>query len=118
MLTRRAATALLTGIAAAPSGARSANSRPGAVFYNAVGPGLTCWHADIGTAALTRQDSVTITVDAGGNWLLTAYNLPSAMSVHPLGPDGAIGAEISQASPIDCGVYAHQIRMMPSDRYS
>jgi 6-phosphogluconolactonase len=179
MLTRRAATALITGLAAGSSGARGANPQPGAVFYNAVGPSLTCWHADIGTAALTRQDSVTlpaliqyawrhpakpilyvassnfapmgnpegkhhltafridpatgalspfgasmairarpinITVDAGGNWLLTAYNLPSAMSVHPLGPDGAIGGEISQASPIDCGVYAHQIRMMPSDR--
>jgi 6-phosphogluconolactonase len=177
MLTRRAA--LLTGIAAAPSGARSAKAPLGAVFYNAVGPNLTCWHTDIGNAALTRQDSVTlpalvqyvwrhpaklvlyvassnfvpmgnpggkhhltafridpdtgalspfgasmairarpinITVDAGGNWLLTAYNIPSAMSVHPLGPDGAIGEEVRQAAPIDCGTYAHQIRMMPSDR--
>jgi len=31
------------------------------------------------------------TVDAGGKWLLTAYNVPSMMTVHPLGTDGAIG---------------------------
>jgi 6-phosphogluconolactonase len=179
MLTRRAATALLTGIVAAPSGARSAGSRLGAVFYNAVGPNLTCWHPEIGDAALTRQDSVTLpaliqyawrhptklifyvatsnfvpignpdgkhhltafridpttgalslfgtsvaiharpihmSVDAGGNWLLTAYNIPSGMSVHPLGPDGAIGVEVKQAAPIDCGIYAHQVRVMPSGR--
>jgi 6-phosphogluconolactonase len=179
MLTRRAATVLLTGIVAAPSGGRGASSNPGAVFYNAVGPTLTCWHPDIGNTALTRQDSVTLpalvqyawrhpakpilyvassnfvpmgspggkhhltafridpdtgalspfgapvaiharpihmSVDAGGNWLLTAYNLPSAMSVHPLGLDGAIGEEVRQAAPIDSGIYAHQVRMMPSNR--
>ena len=60
MLTRRAATALLAGVAAAPSGAWGANPRLGAVFYDAVGPDLACWHADIGNAALTRQGSVTL----------------------------------------------------------
>jgi len=55
-----------------------------------------------------------MTVDPGGNWLLTAYNNPSAITVHPLGPDGAIGEEVSQAAPIDCGICAHQIRVMPS----
>jgi hypothetical protein len=29
-------------------------------------------------------------VDAEAKWLLTAYNIPSTMSVHPLGPDSAI----------------------------
>ncbi len=33
---------------------------PGAVFYDAVGPELTCWQADIVTATLTRQGSVTL----------------------------------------------------------
>lgn len=179
MLTRRAATGLLATMAAVPSKAWSADPHPRAVFYNAVGPNLTCWHPDIGAAALTRQDSVTlpalvqyvwrhptqpilyvassnfipmgnpdgkhhlsafrinsatgalspfgapvpirarpinITVDAAGRWLLTAYNLPSTMSVHPLGPDGAIGEEVKQDAAIDGGVYAHQIRMMPSGK--
>jgi 6-phosphogluconolactonase len=179
MLTRRAATALLFGAAAAPSAAWSANSHSPAVLYDAVGPTLTCWHADIGNAALTRQGSVTllaliqyawahptkhilyvassnfiplgnpdgrhhltafrmdpatgalspfgtpvairarpihITVDASGTWLLTAYNIPSTMSVHPLGPDGSIGEEVKQAAAVDGGIYAHQIRMLPSNR--
>jgi 6-phosphogluconolactonase len=179
MLTRRTATAMLGGIAAAPSIARGANPQPGSVFYNAVGPNLTCWRAEIGSAALVRQDSVQLpalvqyawrhpkqpvlyvatsnfvpmgnpggkhhltafridpatgalspfgtpvaiharpihmTVAASGNWLLTAYNIPSSMSVHPLGADGAIGEEVRQSTAIDCGVYAHQIRVMPSDQ--
>jgi 6-phosphogluconolactonase len=179
MLTRRAVTSMIAGVAAAPSAAWSANSQPGAVLYDAVGPDLTCWHADIGNAALIRQGSVTtpaliqyawrnptkpvlyvassnsvpidkpdgkhhltafridpatgalspfgapvairarpinITVDAQGKWLLTAYNVPSTMTVHSLGPDGAIGEEIRQAANIDGGIYAHQIRMMPSGK--
>jgi 6-phosphogluconolactonase len=179
MLTRRSTTALLAGAAVASSGVLAAGSNTGAAFYNAVGPTLTCWRLDIGAAALTRQDSVTlpalvqyawrnpakpvlyvassnfvpmgnpdgkhhltaftidpatgalspfgnpvpirarpinITVDATGKWLLTAYNVPSTMSVHPVGPDGAIGEEVTQAAPIECGIYAHQIRMMPSNR--
>ena len=59
MLTRRAVASMLAGVAAVPSGAWSASPRSGAVFYNAVGPDLTCWHADIGNAALARQGSVT-----------------------------------------------------------
>jgi len=180
MLTRRSVTALLaTASVTTPMGAWGAGARTGAVFYNAVGPTLTCWHADISAASLDRQGSVTVpariqyvwrhpvkmilyvassnfvpmgdagglhhltafridpasgalspfgapvpirarpihmTVDASGQWLLTAYNIPSTMSVHPLGPDGAIGTEVKQIAPVDGGVYAHQIRMMPSNQ--
>ncbi len=179
MLTRRTVATLLAGTAIAPVRAHAASPSPGAVFYDAVGPTLTCWHADSGAASLTRQDSVTapaliqyvwrhpakpvlyaassnfkpmgdpdgkhhltafridaatgalapfgapvairarpinITVDAAGKWLLTAYNLPSGMSVHALGADGAIGAEVKQAATIDGGIFAHQVRMLPSNR--
>jgi 6-phosphogluconolactonase len=178
MLTRRAATTMLSGIAAAPSFAWAAGSGPAAVFYDAVGPKLSCWHADIANATLEPQGSIAapaliqyawrhptklvlyvassnfvpmgqpdgkhhltafridaadgalsplgepvairarpinITVDAAGHWLLTAYNLPSMMSVHPIQHDGGIGEEIKQSAPIDGGIYAHQIRMMPSN---
>ncbi len=179
MLTRREAATLIAGVVASPSGAWAAGSRTSAAFYDAVGPKLTCWHADIANATLEPQASVetpaliqyawrhptklvlyvassnfvpigqadgkhhlsafridavtgalspfgapvairarpiNITVDAAGRWLLTAYNLPSMMSVHALGPDGAIGAEVRQTAQIDGGIYAHQIRMMPSNR--
>jgi 6-phosphogluconolactonase (cycloisomerase 2 family) len=38
------------------------------------------------------------------------------MSVHPLGKDGAIGDEVKQTTPIDGGIYAHQVRMLPSNK--
>ncbi len=177
MLTRRASLALLASTAS--SQVRAANPAPGAFFYNAVGPTLTCWRPDVGIGALTRQTNVTlpaliqyvwrhpaksilyvassnfvpmgkdggqhhltafridpdsgalsiiatpvpirarpinITVDALGKFLLAAYNVPSTMSVHPLGPDGAIEPEIKQTASIDGGVYAHQIRMLPSNK--
>lgn len=179
MLTRRSATALLAAAAGAPGAAWGAAPPVNAVFYNAVGPTMTCWHPDIGTGSLMPKGNVSlpalvqyawrhpalpilyvassnfvpvdkpdgkhhltalridpatgalsafgapvairarpinISVDASGRWLLTAYNLPSTMSVHPLLPDGAIGPEVKQAPSIDGGIYAHQVRMLPSNR--
>ena len=63
-----------------------------------------------------RARPIHITVDAEGDWLLTAYNLPSMMSVHRLQPTASIGEEVKQAGTVDGGVYAHQIRMLPSHR--
>jgi 6-phosphogluconolactonase len=179
MLTRRTATALLTGASIAPLPVAAASGSTAAAFYNAVGPNLTWWRPDVDNASLSRQDSralpaliqyawrnparpvlyvassnfapmgdpagkhhltalridtatgalspfgepiairarpINITVDAGGKWLLTAYNVPSMMTVHPLGSDGAIGTEVKQEATIDGGIYAHQIRMLPSNR--
>jgi 6-phosphogluconolactonase (cycloisomerase 2 family) len=177
MLTRRSATALLAGAAAAPASAWAAAANPHATFCNAVGPVLSWWQVDLANATLTRQGNVEvpariqyvwrhpmahvlyvassnfvpmgnpdgkhhltafqinpttggltqygepvplrarpihITVDAEGDWLLTAYNLPSMMSVHRLLPNASIGDEVKQAGTIDGGIYAHQIRMLPS----
>jgi 6-phosphogluconolactonase len=97
-------------------------------FVPVGGPGgkhhLTALRIDPASGALSpfgepvaiHARPINITVDGGGDALLTAYNLPSGMSVHRLGADGAIGEEVKQAATIDCGIYAHQIRMLPSDR--
>jgi 6-phosphogluconolactonase (cycloisomerase 2 family) len=85
---------------------------------------LAAFRIDTATGALTplgqpvpiRARPINITVDGSGKWLLTAYNIPSTMSVHPLGGDGAIGEEVKQAAPIDGGIYAHQVRMLPGNR--
>jgi 6-phosphogluconolactonase len=45
---------------------------------------------------------------------ITAYNLPSTMTVHRIQQSSSIGEEVKQAAPIDRGVFAHQIRMLPS----
>jgi 6-phosphogluconolactonase len=52
-------------------------------------------------------------VDASGEYLLTAYNAPSNVTVHRIGRDGTIGDQIAQPGKPDAGIYAHQIRTTP-----
>jgi 6-phosphogluconolactonase len=59
---------------------------------------------------------INITVDAKGAYLLVAYNDPSGVTVHPIDLDGSPGAAIRQGASIDAGVYAHQVRVAPSNR--
>jgi 6-phosphogluconolactonase (cycloisomerase 2 family) len=85
---------------------------------------LTAFRIDAASGALNplgepvplHARPINITVDGSGKWLLTAYNIPSSMTVHPLGSDGAIGQEVKQTAQIDGGIFAHQVRMMPSNR--
>jgi 6-phosphogluconolactonase (cycloisomerase 2 family) len=56
------------------------------------------------------------TVDATGEYLLTAFNIPSNITVHRLRADGAIGELVQQNERLDTGIFAHQVRMTPSNR--
>jgi 6-phosphogluconolactonase len=86
--------------------------------------GVTAYRIDAATGALQphgqpieiRHRPVHLTVDANGTHVLVAYNNPSSLSVHTLNTDGTIGAEVTQPSPIDGGIYAHQIRVHPSNK--
>src|SRR5687767_2456950 len=86
--------------------------------------GVTAYRIDAATGALQphgqpieiRHRPVHLTVDANGTHVLVAYNNPSSLSVHALNTDGTIGAEVKQPSPIDGGIYAHQIRVHPSNK--
>src|SRR5262245_23267483 len=53
---------------------------------------------------------IHVSVDASGEYLLTAYNAPSNVAVHRLNADGSIGEAVRQADKLDIGIYAHQIR--------
>jgi 6-phosphogluconolactonase len=55
-------------------------------------------------------------VDASGQFLLTAYNYPSGITVHRLNADGTIGAEVVQREKLDTGIYAHQILAAPGNK--
>jgi 6-phosphogluconolactonase len=55
-------------------------------------------------------------VDASGDYLLTAYNSPSNVTVHRIARDGSIGEVVRQPEALDTGIYAHQIRATPSNR--
>ncbi len=55
-------------------------------------------------------------VDRSGAFLLTAYNIPSQITVHCLKPDGGIGELVHQPAVLDTGIYAHQILTTPSNQ--
>ena len=55
-------------------------------------------------------------VDASGDYLLTAYNSPSHVTVHRLARDGSIGELVRQPDALDTGIYGHQVRATPSNR--
>jgi 6-phosphogluconolactonase len=55
-------------------------------------------------------------VDQAGEYLLIAYNDPSSLTVHRLNADGTIGDLVSQPGKLETGIYAHQIRALPSNQ--
>jgi 6-phosphogluconolactonase len=66
-------------------------------------------------AALPRRP-IHHSVDASGNYALTAYNSPSNLTVHRVNSDGTVGAQVQQTSKIDVGIFAHQVLTMPANR--
>jgi 6-phosphogluconolactonase (cycloisomerase 2 family) len=67
------------------------------------------------TAALPHRP-VHCSVDRAGQFLLTAYNYPSHLTVHRINPDGTIGAEVGQREKLDVGIFAHQVLTTPENR--
>jgi 6-phosphogluconolactonase (cycloisomerase 2 family) len=55
-------------------------------------------------------------VDATGSYLLTAFNIPSAITVHRFNQDGTLGDLVRQPAPPDSGIFAHQVRTTPSNQ--
>jgi 6-phosphogluconolactonase len=68
-----------------------------------------------GAPATLPSRPIHCSVDASGQYLLTAYNNPSNITVHRLNADGTIGAEVAQNGKLDNGIYAHQILATPSN---
>jgi len=54
-------------------------------------------------------------VDLNGEYLLTAYNNPSNLTVIAINKDGTLGDFVKQPNPLDVGKYAHQIRVTPDN---
>jgi 6-phosphogluconolactonase len=55
-------------------------------------------------------------VDRAGEYLLTAYNDPSNVTVHRIEGDGTIGDLVSQPAKLDAGIYGHQFRTTPGNQ--
>ncbi len=69
-----------------------------------------------GEPALLPSRPIHTTVDATGKYLLTAFNIPSNITVHRINADGTIGAPVPQTEKLDTGIFAHQVRITPSNR--
>jgi 6-phosphogluconolactonase (cycloisomerase 2 family) len=84
---------------------------------------LSALKVDPATGALSPQGQrvvlparpIHVTTDLDSRYVLTAYNEPSSLTVHRINADGSLGEEVEQ-TPLDCGIYAHQVRVMPSNR--
>ena len=86
--------------------------------------GVSAFAIDPATGALTehgaavslRSRPIHITVDVTGTHVLVAHNDPSGVTVFALTANGSIGAEVAPPAPLDMGVFAHQVRVDPSNR--
>lgn len=86
--------------------------------------GVTAFRLDAMSGTLTpdgahvalRAWPIHLTTGTTGTHLLAAYNSPSGVTVHRIRPDRTIGAEVDQPSPLDGGIYAHHVRVLPSNR--
>jgi 6-phosphogluconolactonase (cycloisomerase 2 family) len=70
----------------------------------------------IGKPVLIQSRPIHLSVDITGTHVLVAYNDPSALTVYRLNVDGTIGALMKQPSMLDTGIYAHQVRLNPSNK--
>jgi 6-phosphogluconolactonase len=68
-----------------------------------------------GRPAVLRSRPIHVTVDHSGAFALAAYNNPSSVSVHRINADGTLGDEVTQVASLDCGIFAHQIRVTPNN---
>ncbi len=102
----------------------SSNRGPGATSTTGDTHHLTAFRVDAATGALHPHGepvplpwrAIHMSLDRTGNFALTAYNLPSSVSVHRINGDGTIGALVQQPTPLDTGIYAHQILATPDNR--
>jgi 6-phosphogluconolactonase len=86
--------------------------------------GLTAFRIDPATGALhphgepisLAERSVFMTTDMDGTHIIVAYNDPSAVTVHTIKTDGTLGSPVPPGGPLDVGIYAHQVRMDPSNQ--
>ena len=69
-----------------------------------------------GEARALPSRPIHMSVDQAGQFVLTAFNDPSSVTVHSLNPDGTLGQIVNQPGKLETGIYAHQVRAIPSNR--
>ncbi len=69
-----------------------------------------------GTPVALNSRPVHMTLDGAGKHALVAYNHPSHLTVHRINADGTVGDMVPQRASLDAGIYAHQVRVVLSDK--
>jgi 6-phosphogluconolactonase len=59
---------------------------------------------------------IHISTDIPSEYMLVAFNNPSAVRVYRINKDFTPGEEVQQPGPIDAGIFAHQVRTTPDNR--
>jgi 6-phosphogluconolactonase len=85
---------------------------------------VTAFAIDPASGALTPHGApirlptrpIHISTDIPSEYILVAFNNPSAVRVYRINPDFTLGEEVKQPGPIDAGIYAHQVRVTPDNR--
>lgn len=62
-----------------------------------------------------RHRPIHMTTDVPSEHALIAYSNPSYLTVHRVNHDGTVGDEVKQPGSLDFGIFAHQIRVTPSN---
>jgi 6-phosphogluconolactonase len=102
----------------------SSNGGPGSAGVAGDKHFANAFKIDPATGALTPHGApltlssrpIHNSVDMSGEYLLTAYNDPSGLTVHRINKDGTLGERVDQPNPLDTGKFAHQIRAMPDNQ--
>src|SRR5438105_15630741 len=85
---------------------------------------VTAFAIDPETGALTPPGTpirlptrpIHISTDIPSQYILVAFNNPSAVRIYRINKDFTPGEEVKQPSEIDAGTYAHQVRVTPDNR--
>src|SRR5437016_14059480 len=85
---------------------------------------VTAFSIDPASGALTPHGApirlptrpIHMSTDIPSENILVAFNNPSAVRVYRIKQDFTPGEEVTQPSPIDAGIFAHQVRTTPDNR--
>lgn len=59
---------------------------------------------------------IHLTTDIPSEYVLVAFNNPSALRVYRINRDATLGEEVQQPGSIDAGIFAHQVRVTGNNR--
>jgi 6-phosphogluconolactonase (cycloisomerase 2 family) len=102
----------------------TSNNAPGYVREPQTDHHVTALTIDPKTGTLSKHGEpirlptrpIHISTDIPSEYILVAFNNPSAVRVYRINKDFTPGEEVKQPGTIDAGIFAHQIRVTPDNK--